>query len=367
MTYIAPIALSREAQLVKRRCGAAFVGPGGYRRRVERLRAVEHCSKVLLARMFNTLPDAFRYFLAIGDGPSFFLSDFQLESCFITVQQLEKGLYQLLVQAVPHPAPLSLSRRIASKETPLLRSGLHGKQNAVSSASSWSIDIEDIVEEVTVGFRSQLSLLDFLRMFEWDHGQGAETQLQIAANRRHLEYQVRMEIREKSIVGKWKFLSMTIRARVIYWRWMYLMATFAWKDWRAFTKASLEMKRKEGLAAAHARETLLRRIVDFWHARLLQCRGDRAQVCYFQSHSSLQRESHVLCMAPMATPSCHGAWLVHFCLSVFYLIYEAILWLVGQLASKSLVVYQSVSRLAQSGARGAEAWPRSPARMYRRA
>lgn len=71
---------------------------------------------------------------------------------------------------------------------------------------------------------------------------------------------------------------MAIRARVIYWRWMYLMATFAWNDWRNFTRASLEMKRKEGLAAAHAREVLFRRTVDFWRARLLQSNGERAQV-----------------------------------------------------------------------------------------
>lgn len=278
MTHFAPIALSREAQLVKRRSGAVWAGPGGYRRRVERLRAVEHCSKVLLARMFNTLPDAFRFFLAIGDGPSFFLSDFELETCFVTAPQLRKGLHQLLLQAVPHPAPLSPSRRIASRETPLLRSGSHKGHDGMPSTSSWTTDIEDILEEVTVGFRSQLSLLDFLRVFEWDHGQGADTQLQITANRRHLEYQVRMEIREKRIVGQWRFLAMAIRARVIYWRWMYLMATFAWNDWRNFTRASLEMKRKEGLAAAHAREVLCRRTFDFWRARLLQSNGQRAQV-----------------------------------------------------------------------------------------
>ena len=275
---VAPIRLAREAQLVRRRGGpgAAFVGPGGYRRRVERLRAVEHCSKVLLARMFSTLPDAFRYFIALGDGPSFFLSDFQLETCFVTVQQLRKGLHQLLLEAVPPPAPLSPSRRIASRAA---AQGRHAANNgASSSAASWSVDVEDILEEITLGFLSQLSLLDFLRVFEWDPGLGAETQLEIAANRRHLEYQVRMEIREKKIVAKWKFLSLAVRARVVYWRWMYLMATFAWNDWRAFTKASLDMKRKGTLAAAHARLVLLRRTINYWRANVLQSHGQRGQV-----------------------------------------------------------------------------------------
>ena len=205
MTFIAAIRLSREAQL-KRRGGQEFGGPGGCRRRVERLRAVEHCSKVLLQRTFHTLPDAFRFFLANGDGPSFFLSDAQLETCFITPGQLKKGLSQLLLQSQPHPAPLSPRHRDSGRRP--------------AGAASWQFDMDDIIEEVTVGFRSQLSLLDFMRMFEWDYGLGAETQLQIQAGRRHLEYQVRMEIKEKTIVSKWKFMSMAIRARVIYWRWM---------------------------------------------------------------------------------------------------------------------------------------------------
>jgi hypothetical protein len=42
------------------------------------------------------------------------------------------------------------------------------------------VDIDDIIEELTIGFRSQLSLLDFMRMFEWDYGLGACTQLQVS-------------------------------------------------------------------------------------------------------------------------------------------------------------------------------------------
>ena len=34
---------------------------------------------------------------------------------------------------------------------------------------------------------------------------------QYAANRRLLEYQVRMEIKEKIVVNKWRFLSMAVR------------------------------------------------------------------------------------------------------------------------------------------------------------
>lgn len=261
--YIAPIRLARETQL-KRRGGASFTGgPGGCRRRIERLRATEHCSKVLLQRMFHTLPDAFRFFLSNGDSPSVFLSDSQLETCFITPPQLRKGLHQLLLQASPHPAPLSPSRR---------------GQGQPTAGASWSIDIEDILEEVNLGFRSQLSLLDFMRMFEWDFGLGAETQLQIAVDRRHLQYQVRMEIKEKTIVARWRFLSMAIRARVIYWRWMYMMAAFAWNDWRAFTKASLEMKRKEAMAAAHAREMCERRFLEFWQSWASQLKQERQKV-----------------------------------------------------------------------------------------
>ena len=215
--------------------------------------------------MFHTLPDAFRFFLAIGHDPSLFLSDAQLETCFITPAQLRKGLHQLLLQASPHPAPLAPSRRGA-------------RRGERAAASSWHADIDDIIEEVTMGFCAQLSLLDFMRMFEWDYGLGAETQLQIAVHRRHLQYQVRMEIKEKLVVGKWKFFSMAIRARVIYWRWMYLMATFAWNDWRAFTAASREGKRKEALAVAYAREMLLRRFFEFWRAWGLDLKAEREQV-----------------------------------------------------------------------------------------
>ena len=259
MTYIAPIRLAREAQL-ERRGGLAkeFAGAGGCRRRVERLRAIEHCSKVLLQRMFHTLPDAFRYFLAKGDAPSVFLSDAQLETCFITPPQLREGLNSLLLQAAPHPAPLSQSRRERKRE-------------------SWNLDLDDILEEVTVGFRSQLALLDFMRMFEWDFGLGAETQLQIAVTRRHLQYQVRMEIKEKTIVSKWRFLSMAIRARVICWRWMYMMASFALNNWRAFTKASLERKRKEVMANAYACEMCARRFLEFWHSWWGQLKMERQQ------------------------------------------------------------------------------------------
>ena len=162
MTYIPPIHLSREAHL-KRRAGEASACPGGCRRRVERLRAAEHCSKVLLARMFQTLPDAFRFFLK-EDDPSFFLSDAQLETCFITSAQLRKGLNELVLHSQPHPAPLSPRWRRAGRGT-----------------ASWKVDIDDIIEELTIGFRSQLSLLDFMRMFEWDYGLGACTQLQVNA------------------------------------------------------------------------------------------------------------------------------------------------------------------------------------------
>jgi len=219
--------------------------------------------QVLLARMFHTLPDAFRFFLALSHDPSLFLSDSQLETCFITPAQLRKGLELLLLQASPHPAPLSPSRRSA--------------QRGERTAASWHADVNDIIEEVTLGFRAQISLLDFMRMFEWDYGLGAETQLQIAVNRRHLEYQVRMEIKEKLVVGKWKFFSMAIRARVIYWRWMFLLVTFAWNDWSALTAASRERKRKEALAAAYAREVRLRRVFEFLNAFALGLKAEREQ------------------------------------------------------------------------------------------
>ena len=249
--------------------------------------------QVLLARMFHTLPDAFRFFLALSHDPSLFLSDSQLETCFITPAQLRMGLHQLLLQASPHPAPLSPSRRNA----------LSGER----TAASWHADIDDIIEEVTLGFRAQLSLLDFMRMFEWDYGLGAETQLQIAVNRRHLEYQVRMEIKEKLVVGKWKFFSMAIRARVIYWRWMFLLVTFAWNDWRACTATSRERKRKEALAAAYAREVRLRRVFEFWNAWALDLKAEREQVVAL----ALQYVLGCVCCPPALMHACSASTRMH--------------------------------------------------------
>jgi hypothetical protein len=69
MTYIAPIRLEREAQL-KRRGGAKqcfAADPGGYRRRVERLRALEHCSKVDALRVLCL--GAHAHHVENGPGP----------------------------------------------------------------------------------------------------------------------------------------------------------------------------------------------------------------------------------------------------------------------------------------------------------
>ena len=282
MPYIAPIQLDREA-LLKRRGGVdeaamsgepppctatGMGGPGGCRRRVERLRSVEHCSKVLLARTFATLPDAFRFFLCIPDArvgasQDFFLSDAQLESCFVTPRQLQKGLQQLLLTSKPHPAPLAANHR-------------RGEGRVASGAVGWQIDIDDILEEVR-GLAPSLSFLDFMRLFEWDVGQGAETQLQLRANSKHLEYQVRMEIREKTIVGKWKFFSLAVRSRVVYWRWAWLTSTFAWTTWKNYAKQASEIRRKNAIALAHALETQARRALDCWLAFKLQVQGEGQQ------------------------------------------------------------------------------------------
>jgi hypothetical protein len=285
MTYLAPILLSREDELKKRSRQPevrasdnqasvpyfpSFTSCGGCRRRVERLRAVEHCSRVLLSRMFVTLPDAFRFFLTMGDSKSFrkqdfFLSDSDLETCFVTIEQLCKGLQELLLKVKPHPAPLSATRR-------------RGEGRQAADVASWHLDIEDIAEEVSIGFRSQLSLLDFMRMFEWDVGLSEETTLQTTEARRKLEQQVRMEIREKTIVAKWRFLSMAVRSRFVYWRWVLQAATFAFSAWRAFVEETREMRRKWAQAVAHARLTCMRRCFEEWRDTQLEKDGAKEQV-----------------------------------------------------------------------------------------
>ena len=86
-----------------------------------------------------------------------------------------------------------------------------------------------------------------------------------------------MEIREKTIVGKWKFFSLAVRSRVVYWRWAWLTSTFAWTTWKNYAKQASEIRRKNAIALAHALETQARRALDCWLAFKLQVQGEGQQ------------------------------------------------------------------------------------------
>jgi hypothetical protein len=55
-----------------------------------------------------------------------------------------------------------------------------------------------------------------------------------------------------------------VRARVVYWRWKFLMATFAWNHWREYAINAAQMRRQAALAGSHSNENILRCFIKCW-------------------------------------------------------------------------------------------------------